>query len=99
MIGTSPNETQDERRRTRARVARSESVEVISTWSAQRSAARSIALLDGCGRCNPRVALRSICVERQQQAQPKRKNGKQKSRSPWRHDANRSRPQQEKITG
>ena len=39
-------EDEDERRRTRARVARGESVEVISNVNAERSAVRSIAWLD-----------------------------------------------------
>jgi hypothetical protein len=48
---------------------------------------------------NVRVALGSICVEREQQAQRERKKRQEESCNPRRHDAGGTRSQQEVIPG
>jgi hypothetical protein len=77
---------------------RSERVEATEYADARRVAIRSIDRLDGRVPCNLRGALRSISVEWEEKAQPKRKNREQKCSNPRRNDANRSGSQQEEIS-
>ena len=48
---------------------------------------------------NARVVLGSVCIKREEQAQPERKNRQQKGCEPRRDHANGSRPNQEIISG
>ena len=48
---------------------------------------------------NARVALGSVCIKREEQAQSERKNRQQEGCEPQRHHANASRPKQEIISG